>query len=130
MMQTQETQKKLNSLAETAQSAQLLDKSAFENLIAETSPEVVWEILTSFKTTLSESVSGLQNSKATPEELYKVCHKLKGSSLLIGFVPLGELCKTAMSDIKTASRDDYLKDVERTLACALQTQKIVNQFTK
>ncbi len=130
MMQTEETQSKLNSLAETAQNAQLLDKPAFENLIIETTPEVVWEILTSFKTTLSESIERLQNPQASGDDLYKVCHKLKGSSLLIGFAPLGDLCKTAMHDIKNASREVYSKGIEKVLSCAQETQKLVIQFTK
>lgn len=127
MMQNQNTQNKLNLLATVAHEAQLLDKAGFETLIHETSPDVVMDILAAFKKTLQESISRLEHSDTSAEEARKVCHKLKGSSLLIGFVPLGELCKTVMNDSKN-NFSEFKKDIENVLLSARETQKIVNSL--
>ncbi len=92
---------KLLSLKQATQVQNMLDTQAFENLIHETSPEVVYDILTAFKDTLKECIGRLeQNEKLSAEDAYKVCHKLKGSALLIGFRPLGDACVSAMAATK------------------------------
>lgn len=119
-------QNALNTLVVNAEKKHLLDKLAFETLIKETSPDVVYDILTSYKTTLKESIDQLnQVQKLTQDDVYKVCHKLKGSSLLIGFSPLGQLCVKAMTGLRESKVDNVEGRVQEVLTCAKDTQAIV-----
>lgn len=126
MEQNQDTTSgKLLSLKHSAQSDNLLDNKAFDNLIHETSSDVVYDILVAFKDTLKECLGRLENPGLTPEEAYKVCHKLKGSALLIGFKPLGEACVKAMAVVKEPRASLPHPSIQETVRLAKATQSNV-----
>ena len=125
MMQNQNTQSKLSLLANKGYENNLLDKSTFETLISETSNDVVWDILDAFKPTLQVSIATLEHTQLRTSEAHNVCHKLKGSSLLIGFIPLGEFCKAAMGEMNNCPPEDFEKTIKNVLDCARDTQRIV-----
>ncbi len=89
---------KLTSLSILASKRHLLDKGVFETLIDETNPDVVFDIVCAFRKTLTETIEKLSNSSTlSNEDIYKVCHKVKGSALLIGFASLAEESKHVMT---------------------------------
>lgn len=91
----------LLSLKQAAERQNLLDIKTFDNLVQETDVSVVYEILQAFKGTLKECVSRLNEAEhLSAEDAYKVCHKLKGSALLLGFKALGDACVKAMVAVK------------------------------
>lgn len=123
---------KLVSLKQTAQRENLLDVKAFDTLIEETGADVVYDILRAFKGTLNECLGRLeQGNKLSSEDTYKVCHKLKGSALLIGFKPLGEACMKAMVPLKKAD-GTYSQEIHNTTSEVIRllksTQDIVFRF--
>lgn len=108
---------KLTSLSILASKRHLIDKNVFETLIDETSSEVVFDIVCAFRKTLIETIEKLSNSASlTNEDVYKICHKVKGSSLLIGFSPLAEESKIVMN----LTRENPDSDINEKLQTVLR----------
>jgi chemotaxis protein histidine kinase CheA len=92
----------LDAFVKSLENTQLLDKSVFKTLLTETSPEIVAEILVAYNSTLQEGIDKLkERTSLTVDEIYKVCHKIKGSSLLVGFKSIGNDCILAMEVTKS-----------------------------
>lgn len=94
-----------------------LSRATCRLLCEETSPTVFSEILTAYKSTLRESRDRLKMADSLPyDELYKICHKLKGSSLLIGFHKIGGTCIDAMKlcdELRTQTSKDAQDKAQR-----------------
>jgi len=94
MTQIYTEREKLFSMAIVAHRQDLIDRAVLETLIDKTSPQVVFDIMLAFIKTLDEAIQSLEpRDSLSNEQLYRICHKVKGSSLLVGFVKLGEECK-------------------------------------
>lgn len=89
------------------------DISAFEQLKNDTSELVSLKILARFSVTLKESLNqielGLENENS--EEVRKACHKLVGSSELIGFKEFGKKSRTLNNAIRDVS-DVHMHEAE------------------
>lgn len=124
MTQIYTEREKLFSMSIIAHRQQLLDRSVFEALIDETNPQVVFDIMNAFVKTLDEAIAQLKTSKdVSCDQLYRVSHKVKGSSLLIGFTKLGELCKEMTVFSSQNSTDPVDSVVVKQLITSLEQVK-------
>lgn len=96
---------------------QLLDEESFLQLYSEVGPKVLTDILLSYSITLDESFEffkkNIHNSDA--EQSYKMCHKLKGSSQLVGFKRLAESCEAVCTNYKNQTPIDDTKMLKKIL---------------
>jgi HPt (histidine-containing phosphotransfer) domain-containing protein len=83
------------------------DQMAFNKLTIDTSPETVLEILVQFRKTLSQGRADLHRAQEqkSDEVASKVCHKLRGSSELLGFIGFSKSISQIRAEMKAHSRD-------------------------
>ena len=79
-----------------------LDERIFLDLYSEVGANVLADIVISYSKTLDESLTALRATleSADAERSYRICHKLKGSSMLVGFSRLAQSCEQVCSDFK------------------------------
>ncbi len=109
----------------------LLDEKNFLQLYSEVGADVLAEIVMSYSNTLDESFSGLRLLINSPnsEKSYRLCHKLKGSSQLVGFLSLAKICEQVCADHKNHNRTvelNFLKQILDQIA-AIKEAIIVAQ---
>lgn len=124
MTQIYTEREKLFSMSIVAHRQQLLDRTVFETLIDETSPQVVFDIMSAFITTLDEAINQLRSSQEiTQSQLYRLSHKVKGSSLLVGFTKLGELCRELTISAQESQAETVEPYVVKRLLSSLEEVK-------
>lgn len=124
MTQNYTEREKLFSMSIVAHRQQLLDREVFETLIDETNPQVVFDIMNAFVTTLGEAIHQLEASKEiTSDQLYRLSHKVKGSSLLVGFTKLGELCRDLTVSTQKSTSNTADPSVVKKLVSSLKEVK-------
>lgn len=71
------------------------DRGAFENLKEDTSLDVAIKIMARFCMTLGEALEAIEIglNKDHAEMIWKACHKIAGTSELLGFITLGKRSK-------------------------------------
>lgn len=86
-----------------------LDERIFLDLYSEVGASVLVEIVQSYRKTLDESFTALRATLETAdaEKSYRICHKLKGSSMLIGFSHLAKSCEQVCSDFKKQKDNNW-----------------------
>jgi hydroxymethylpyrimidine pyrophosphatase-like HAD family hydrolase len=78
------------------------DQSAFTKLTIDTSPSTVLEILAQFRKTLEQARLDLLSGQTqkSDEIISKVCHKLRGSSELLGFIGFSKSLSHVRAEMK------------------------------
>ncbi len=86
-----------------------LDERIFLDLYSEVGAGVLADIVVSYSKTLDESFTSLRTTleSADAETSYRICHKLKGSSMLLGFSHLAQSCEQVCSDFKGKKVNDW-----------------------
>ena len=88
---------------------ELLDESIFLELYSEVGANVLADIVLSYSKTLDESftiIKGLLENVDT-EKAFRICHKLKGSSQLVGFTRLASACEQVCADYKSQRETNW-----------------------
>lgn len=91
-----------------------LDERIFLDLYSEVGASVLVDIVQSYRKTLDESFTALKATleSADAEKSYRICHKLKGSSMLIGFSHLAKSCEQVCSDFKKQEDNNWSKSLK------------------
>lgn len=101
-------------------------KSVFNQLVEDTSDDVAFKILARFRQTLTECKNQIADSlqSGDGDSIWKACHKVAGSSELLGFKSLGLVSRTLMKNIQaspeinnsnTSDLEDYLKTCDKII---------------
>ncbi len=80
------------------------DEQAFLQLCEDTDFETAFQILQRFNDNLKQSASSLKVSLSSEDAdaAWKVCHKLAGSSELLGFIKFGKFARDLSHQIKAS----------------------------
>ena len=107
-----------------------LDRAEILQLCQDTSEETVMRILARFRETLEESrqqsQSGLERGE--PSKIWQACHKIAGSSELLGFKPFGKQSRRLSYALR--ENEDiavFRADIERFLEEASSLSKKIVQ---
>jgi HPt (histidine-containing phosphotransfer) domain-containing protein len=86
-----------------------LNERIFTELHSEVGANVLADIVLSYSNTLDESFAALKISleSVDAEKSSRICHKLKGSSMLIGFSRLAKSCEQVCSDFKNKTDSNW-----------------------
>ena len=92
------------------------DQSAFENLKNDTSLEVCIKIAARFCMTLSDAIEVIDKGyrEDNAEIIWKACHKVAGTSELLGFIDLGKKSKELSKSLQALpDLSAYFFDLEK-----------------
>lgn len=95
---------------------QNFDRSAFENLKEDTSLEVAIKIMARFCMTLGDALEAMDlgRQEDNAEMIWKSCHKVAGTSELLGFVDLGRKSKELSKSLQALpDLSGYLVDLQK-----------------
>ena len=109
---------------------QNFDRSAFENLKDDTSLEVAIKIMARFCMTLGDAIEAIDvgRQEDNPEMIWKSCHKIAGTSELLGFAVLGRKSKELSKSLQALpDLSGYLVDLQKYQAQLSQVRKDIEQ---
>ncbi len=108
------------------------DKFAFQHLIEDTAPLVVLKILARFYVSLQDAVLFIEKGvdEGDTLEIWKVCHKLTGSSELLGFKDFGNKSRRLDIELKSMPELDlHMEEInEYLIHIKFLGQKILESF--
>jgi HPt (histidine-containing phosphotransfer) domain-containing protein len=96
---------------------ELIDEIRFHELYSEIGTIVLADIVISFSKTLDESFISLQETLQNhdAERSFRICHKLKGSSQLLGFTKLAQSCEKICASFKSLTKDVETETLQRIM---------------
>jgi HPt (histidine-containing phosphotransfer) domain-containing protein len=104
-----------------------LDERIFLDLNSEVGANILSEIIISYSKTLDESFVALRATLETAdtEKSYRICHKLKGSSMLIGFSHLAQSCGQVCSDFKSQRDNNWYNSLKLIMDEVAKIKKVI-----
>jgi len=103
MMSTQTSEEHLTSKVRELGVLKEFDGLALLSLSQDTNSETVLKILVEYKKTLKESTDKIRNALAEgdAEVISRACHKLVGTSELLGFKAMATRCRSIEQNLKS-----------------------------
>ena len=109
--------------------SELFDEILLRNPVSDTSEEVALKMLARFYITLSESIQAIETGlrSSDNESVWKACHKVAGTSELLGFKKFGNHSRT-LSKTLHASTDYsmYQDEIRLYLATAGRISSLIS----
>lgn len=103
MMSTQTSEEHLTSKVHELGAIKEFDGLALLSLSQDTNSETVLKILVEYKKTLKESTDRIRSALAegNAEVISRACHKLVGTSELLGFKAMASRCRSIEQNLKS-----------------------------